>query len=224
MRQSPSVPPACKRLLVVLALCGLAVTAAANDLRFSVSLEPAERTACGLNRLTSDQVAVLDALVRRDMGARLGPASADSGKGTKANATFSVRLTAGERETAGLPILSPAELAQLDAAVDRHQNARLARTLLAPPAFLSPRSAIIPTERKKEREIHGSFSLSYGVGSGGYSEKSGSMQLTLEDPAKGFSISVGYTETHTKGGAPYYLSRDPLYDRMYNPLSDPLRP
>jgi hypothetical protein len=50
------------------------------------------------------------------------------------------------------------------------------------------------------------------------------MVLTLEDPAKGYSISVGYTETHTKGGVPYYLYRDPLYDRVYNPLSDPLRP
>jgi hypothetical protein len=207
-----------------LVLGGFAVSAAASDLRFSVALEPAERSACGLTRLSSDQVAVLDALVRRDMGMRASAAPADPAKGHQPGATFSQRLTAGERETAGLPALSAAELTQLDAAVDRHQNARLARTLLAPPTFLSPRSSIVPTERKKEREIHGSFSLSYGVGSGGYSEKSGSMQLTLEDPAKGFSISVGYTETHTKGGTPYYLSRDPLYDRMYNPLSDPFRP
>jgi hypothetical protein len=83
---------------------------------------------------------------------------------------------------------------------------------------------IIPTERKKEREIHGSFSLSYGVGSGGYSEKSGSMVLTMEDPAKGYSVSVGYTETHTKGGVPYYLYRDPLYDRSRPLLDDPFRP
>lgn len=209
---------------LLLAWAGLAASAAASDLRFSVSLEPAERTACGLARLTSDQVAVLDAFVRRDTGVRGRPGPVDPVKDPKPDATFSQRLTAGERETAGLPTLTPAELAQLDATIDRHQNARLARTLLAPPSFLSPRSQIIPTERKKEREIHGSFSLSYGMGSGGYSEKSGSMMLTLEDPAKGYSISVGYTETHTKGGVPYYLYRDPLYDRMYNPLSDPFRP
>lgn len=211
-------------LAVFLTWAGLAATAAANDLRFSVSLEPVERTACGLTRLSSDQVAVLDAFVRRDTGTRGSSAPADPTKGPPSSAAFSQRLTVGERETAGLPTLTPAELAQLDATVERHQNARLARTLLAPPSFLSPRRQIVPTERKTEREIHGSFSLSYGMGSGGYSEKSGSMVLTLEDPAKGYSISVGYTETHTKGGTPYYLNRDPLYDRMYNPLSDPLRP
>lgn len=209
---------------LLLAWAGITAIAAANDLRFSVSLEPAERIACGLPRLSSDQVAVLDAFVRRDTGTRGSSAPADPSKAPPSSAAFSQRLTAGERETAGLPTLTPTELAQLDASVERHQNARLARTLLAPPAFLSPSRQIVPAERKKEREIHGSFSLSYGMGSGGYSEKSGSMVLTLEDPAKGYSINVGYTETHIKGGTPYYLNRDPLYDRMYNPLSDPLRP
>jgi len=120
--------------------------------------------------------------------------------------------------------LTAAELARLDAAIDRHQNARLARALLAPPVFLARRNPIVPTERKKDRGIHGSFSLSYGVGSGGYSEKSGSMVLTLEDPAKGFSLSVGYSETHTKGGVPYYLYRDPLVDRPRLLPGDPLWP
>ena len=213
------------RLATLMACTGLMVaTAAANDLRFSVSIEAAERTACGLPRLTSDQVAVLDAFVRRDTAARGGTATPEPAKGDTANKTFSQRLTAGERQTAGLAALTPAELAQLDATVERFQGARLARTLLAPPSFLTRRNQIVPTERKKEREIHGSFSLSYGVGSGGYSEKSGSMVLTMEDPAKGYSISVGYTETHTKGGVPYYLYRDPLYDRMRPGLDDPLRP
>ena len=61
-------------------------------------------------------------------------------------------------------------------------------------------------------------------GSGGYSEKSGSMVLNLEDPVKGYSISIGYSETHTKGGVPYYLYRDPFYDRLRSPLDDPFRP
>lgn len=196
----------------------------AQDLRFSVALDQADRTACGLPRLTSDQVAVLDAFVRRDTAARGSASSSPAAKEENPNRPFTQRLTAGERETAGLSALTPAELTQLDATVERVQAARLARTLLAPPQFLARRSQIVPTERKKEREIHGSFTLSYGVGSGGYSEKSGSMVLTMEDPAKGFAISVGYSETHTKGGVPYYLYRDPLYDRMRNPLDDPFRP
>jgi hypothetical protein len=74
----------------------------------------------------------------------------------------------------------------------------------------SPASRVTPTEAKKEREIHGSFSLSYGFGSGGYSEKTGSMVLTMDDPARRYSISVGYSESHIKGGHVY---RDPFYDR-----------
>jgi hypothetical protein len=210
------------RFAALLLLAGLFARGAADDLRFSVSLEQPERAACGLTRLTSDQVAVLDALVRRDMTTLARATAAEVSKDQKP--AFSQRLTAGERQTAGLGALTPAELTQLDATVERHQGARLARTLLAPPEFITRRERITPTERKKEREIHGSFSLSYGVGSGGYSEKSGSMVLYLEDPAKGYSISVGYTETHTKGGVPYYLYRDPLYDRPRNPLEDPLRP
>ena len=83
----------------------------------------------------------------------------------------------------------------------------------------APRWNGTPTEAKKEREIHGSFSLSYGFGSGGYSEKTGSMVLTLDDPARRYSISIGYSESHIKGGSvyrdPFYLRDpfDPLYDR-----------
>ena len=95
-----------------------------------------------------------------------------------------------------------------------------------------------PTEAKKEREIHGSFSLSYGFGSGGYSEKTGSMVLTMDDPERRFSITIGYTESHVKGGSvyhdPYYdrygrydrYERDPFYDPLRNPIDTvvPTRP
>ena len=61
------------------------------------------------------------------------------------------------------------------------------------------------------------------MGSGGYSEKSGSMVLTMEDPEKRYSITVAYSETHIKGGKGYY--RDPFYDlpRATRP-EDPSRP
>lgn len=181
------------------------------DVRFSQTLNPDDRTASGIARLSSDEVAVIDALVRRDTGTRAS-STAD------APATFSQRLTADERRTGGLGKLSPGELPKLDACVERFQAAKLARTLLAPPVYLSRASRATPTETKKEREIHGSFSLSYGWGSGGYSEKTGSMMLTMEDPARRFSVTVGYTESHIKGGSLY---RDPLYDR--DPFYDPLR-
>jgi hypothetical protein len=196
--------------------------AAPNDVRFSLTLNAEEKSASGLTRLSSDEVAVIDALVRRDTTGRAGSTMA-----ANTPETFSQRLTENERRTAGLPKLSAGELPKLDAFVDRFQGAKLARTLLAPPAYLARSSRVTPTEAKKEREIHGSFSLSYGFGSGGYSEKTGSMVLTMEDPARRYSISVGYTESHVKGGYiyrdPYY--RDPYYrDPFYrDPFYDPVR-
>ena len=205
------------RALAVM-LAGLAwVQAAPMDTRFSHTLNADERSAAGLTRLSSDEVAVIDALVRRDVTAR-------SATSAESAATFSGRLTADERRTAGLGKLGPDELPKLNAFVERFQAAKLARSLLAPPTYLSRASRVTPTEAKKEREIHGSFSLSYGFGSGGYSEKTGSMVLTMEDPARRYSISVGYTESHVKGGPMIY--RDPLYrDPFYrDPFYDPLRP
>ncbi len=192
----------------------------ADELRFSATLGTADRTASGLTKLTSDQVAVIDALVRRDTAVR-GGNRAPSGE--KANALFSQRITTEERKTAGLDTLTPAELAQLDAFVERQQSASLARTLLAPTSYITRTTRVSPTEKKKEREIHGSFSISYGMGSGGYSEKTGSMVLTMEDPAKGYAISIGYSESHVKGG--YGVYRDPFYDSNRGPMpDDPLRP
>ena len=203
--------PALVRSLVAWLLVLSAAVAQTGDVRFSQTLSAEDRTAAGLPRLSSDEVAVIDALVRRDTGTRAGTAAND-----QASATFSQRLSADERRAAGLAKLSAVELPKLDAFVARHQSARLARSLLAPPSYVTRPSRVTPTETKKGREIHGSYSLSFGFGSGGYSEKSGSMMLTLEDPERGYSISVGYSETHTKGG---YIYRDPLYD----PLRDPLR-
>ena len=209
-------------MAAMLVLAGTRMTA--QDLRFSSTLNASERSAAGFAKLTSDQVAVIDALVRRDLtrGSVIAtPTVANPPEAPKA--TFSQRLTPNERATAGLPTLTALEIAQLDAFVERHQAAKLARTLLAPPTYLAPRSAVTPTEKKAEREIHGSYSLSFGFGSGGYSEKTGAMTLTMEDPAKGYSISIGYSESHIKGGS--YIYRDPYYDRTrLLPPDEPFRP
>lgn len=187
-----------------------------TDVRFSQTLNAEDRTSGGIPRLSSDEIAVIDALVRRDTLGRARPATVE-----EAPTSFSQRLTADERRPAGLAKLSETELSKLDALVDRFQSAKLARTLLAPPTYLSRAARVVPSEAKKEREIHGSFSLSYGWGSGGYSEKTGSMVLTMDDPARRFSITIGYTESHLKGGSIY---RDPYYDPYgRDPFSDPLR-
>ena len=54
-------------------LClAVAVRGSGSELRFSQSLKPEDRTAAGLAKLSSDEVAVIDALVRRDTSARAG--------------------------------------------------------------------------------------------------------------------------------------------------------
>ena len=208
--------PALLRGLVAWLWALTVVGAQASDVRFSQALKAEERTAAGLARLSSDEVAVIDALVRRDTATRAGTAS-----GEAAAATFSQRLSTSERSAAGLAKLNATELPKLDGLVAQHQSARLARSLLAPPSYVARPSRVTPIEKKKERALHGSYSLSFGMGSGGYSEKSGSMLLTYEDPERGFSISVGYSETHTKGG---YIYRDPYYDPVRGGLLDTVSP
>jgi hypothetical protein len=198
-----------------LALAGTA-GAASGDGRFSQGLTVAERAEIGINRLSTDQVAVIDALVRRDTAARSATTAAPD-----AAARFSQRLTDDERRNAGLTMLSAAELGRLDALIERREAGGLARALLAPPVFLSRVSRLTPAETRKEkgREIHGSFSLSYGMGSGGYSERSGGMVLTMDDPERRYSITVSYSETHIKSPNGYYdygyrggdLYRDDLF-------------
>lgn len=201
--------------LLVLAI-GVPGTAAAADAdgRFSRGLSGPERLETGLQRLTDDQVAVLDALVRRDAAARTAT-SAPSDPPAK----FSLRLTPDERRNAGLPSLNSTELARLDALVERHQAGGMARALLGPPVFSSPASRLTPAETRKGqgREIHGTFSLGIGFGKGGYSERSGGMTLTMDDPDRRYSVTVSYSETRIK-------SPNGIYDYRADPiLSDPLR-
>lgn len=179
-------------------------------LRISQSVTPTERAAIGLDRFSSDQIAVLDALYRRDLIAQSAPRRADA---PATPARFSERLTLDEQRTAGLLLLNNDELAQLDAAAARAGTATLARTLLAQPTFVpvSMRARVAEVAvRNKLPEIHGSFTLGMGFGSGGYSERFGGITLNYEDPAHNLAISFSYSESHVKGGSGNYVLRDPL--------------
>lgn len=184
-------------LFLALALgLAAATTAAAADTRFSQTLAIAERAEIGFNRLSSDQVASLDALVRRDFANQTSTRRTDP----PPPARFSQRLTAQERTVAGLTLFNEKELARLDELVAQSTASALARALLAPPTFYPTGMRLRPLEDVKTTpEIHGSFSLSYGWGKGGYSEKTGAMELNYADPAHNFAVSVGYSESHIKG-------------------------
>jgi hypothetical protein len=203
--------------LLAAAPVGAASAEGVANSRFSQSLSTADRTAAGLDRLTSDQVAVLDALIRRDLTTQATPRRADA---PPLPARFSQRLTDDERRNAGLGPLTETELAQLEIFVERRISATLAHTVLAPPSFvpLSVRARVAEA-KPKTPEIHGSFTLGMGFGKG-YSEKFGGMTLTYEDPVRNFAVSFSYAESHIKGAAPYYV-RDPLYDADRFPRYSP---
>jgi hypothetical protein len=201
------------RWIAVLGLLGGCAFASAADPRFSATLGSEDKATAGVSRLSSDQVAVLDALVRRDTAKR-AEAPAPKTAAEAPPAEFSRRLTADERRNAGFEALSPEQGDKLDALIERFQTARLARTFLAPPAYLAPPRRVVTTERKEERRVHGSFTLSYGFGKGGYEEKTGSMVVHFEDPDRGLTLSVGYAESHIKNG---YIYRDPLHELRREP-------
>ena len=183
---------------------GTVATARAADARFSQALTAAESAETGLNRLSSDQIAVIDALVRRDLAGQNVVSPKDPPRAER----FSQRLTPDERRIAGFALLTEAELLRLDALVSRQEIASQVRALLGPPVFATASPRLRPTETKTNPEVHGSFSLGMGWGKG-YSERTGSMMLNYDDPAHGFSVSVGYSETHLKGGT--YIYRDPSF-------------
>lgn len=190
----------------LLAFVSTSSASESEDVRLSRTLIPSEYADAGLKELSSDQVAIIDALVRRDTAA----VRRTSGDTTRP-ARFSERLSVDERNNAGLSLLSESELEALDRYV-----ARLTAPIDSPSGSFAAgrpfRSPFIADKTlRRAPEIHGMISLMYGVGKGGYSERGGAMVLTYDDPS-GISLAVGYSEIRTKGG---YFLRDYHYRDRY---------
>jgi hypothetical protein len=185
-----------RMLLLAAALLAVALTAmvrAADLARFSQVLTAEQRAATGLDQFTSDQLAVLDALVRHDDAYAMPSTVAHPRP-----ARFSQRLNADERRNAGLVRLSPDQLARLDALVEQRVPLRV--PVVVPAA--SATAPVVEVERVRP-QIHGSVTLGMGWGSGGYSEMGGSMVVDYYDPAHNLDVMMGYSEVHTKGGYLY---------------------
>lgn len=178
--------------LVALAFC--ASTSRADDRRFSSTLNATESAQTGLGRLTSDETAVLDALVRND-------ATIFAADPTPANprpALFSQRLSAEECRNAGLIRLSETELAKLN--VDVEQYVHPTPLPPDPGTALNASTSLTSVMLRRDPEIHGTISFMIGAGSHGYSEYGGGINLTYYDPAHHFALDVGYSEIHSSGG------------------------
>jgi len=106
------------KLLSVLVFAFAALSAGAEPAsdasRFSKTMAPDEFTAIGLNRLSSDQLGILDALVRHD-AAYVAPVRPTAPRAPR----FSQRLSADERRNAGLALLDENQLVRLDNDVAR---------------------------------------------------------------------------------------------------------
>jgi hypothetical protein len=198
-------------LALALFVSSLALARAADsDLRFSKTLRPAELSATGLDRLSSDQLAILDALIRRDIAQ-----SRYTSKEPRAE-RFSARLTDAERDQSGLAQLAETELAALDAHI---------APLATPPASggrFTPntRYASIPSVKiDRGPRIHGQLTLMVAAGSDDYTAYGGGIAVTVDDPASRMSLTLAYSEIHSKGGGPWRYCGDYYYGRRHGPFA-----
>jgi len=182
-------------MLAVIGLLNAAATASwAQEARFTQQVTPAEQTEAGLTRLSSDQLAALDALIRIDEKVYAAPDAA-----RLPASRFSQRISFAERKSAGLDLLTDAELARIDLLVGQYESRNL------PAQGSSSASRAVPPEfGGPAPEIHGMISFTYGAGRGGYREMGGGAILSFDDPSHGFSVLVGYEEMQGRG---------PLLDR-----------
>jgi hypothetical protein len=203
--------------VLILALAGMFATAPAGaaddsaDPRFSSTLSPDQLKETGLDQLSTDNVAVIDALVRLDVAAlRLRNNNIRSTR-------FSERRTDHERDIAGFGHLTPDQLAKLDQFV----SLRIPAPVIPASADLSHASVSLDAVRipykRPAPEIHGSVTLTYGGGKGG-SFRGAESVLTYVDPSRHFAVTVGYSQYSGSGLGSYPYSNDGGYTPYYRPL------
>lgn len=210
-------------------ICGLAcllgglpsVAGAADEAepRFSSTLSPSQRAETGLDQLSTDNIAVIDALVRLD--------AANATRLVRNNirtTRFSERRTVHERDIAGLDHLTPEQVKKLDQFVALRIPAPPSDADLAYSSVRLDTTTPVAVVKKPGPEIHGSFSLTYGWSKYG-STRGGDANVTYVDPRKRYSVTVGYSEYHGNGLAPYPYTTSP-YLSPYSALNryDPYPP
>ena len=176
-----------KMLATTWLIGAVAVAGRAQDVKFSHTLSTGEWTDAGMAKLSTDQLAVLDALVRRDQRINAVPDPAHPSP-----VRFTQRLLSDERLRAGLGSLSDAELTRLDTLVANFESGPSSVPNATGPEWT-------PILHRPGPEIHGMLSFTYGAGSGGYEEMGGAMVVSVDDPAHNLSVLFGYATMRTKG-------------------------
>jgi hypothetical protein len=216
------------RFIVLFALSAIAVTAAtAESKRFSQTLTTEQRVATGVERLNSDQVAALDALVRLNINqsaadAQKAERAAKTSGATDAAATvpaalpvaFSQSLSTDQRRAAGLDGLTAGEQTQIDTLVAAQTPGALHYEPAAPKAVEAVQ--FFPNRF----EVHGEVGLSLGFGSGGYSSREAWLTSTLLDTVTGTELSVTVATGNEKWKHGYPCRYD--WDDVSLGLSAPL--
>ena len=157
-----------------------AVLLPAAESGFLSALTSTQRSAAGLDRLSTSEQAVLNTLVAREVSfARQGNVRGFAG-------TFVSRRHGTEAHDAGLDQLSADEQAKLDDYV----SAALAAGPVKPePKELKPGDVT----GEHRLQVHGEVSLTYGWG-GGRSFRAGSLYTDIYDPETGVRVGIGLGE------------------------------
>ncbi len=192
----PPMLPTGRLFLVLLCGCVALVARAASDVRFSATLNPDLRDRTGLSQLTSDNVAVIDGLVRQDEAASKFKDNAVD------HTRFSQRRTTRERDISGLNRLTPDEISLLDDLIG-YRITGIAPASSAATATITSTAgtAVKPNLSTAKLDIHGEIGFTYGWGKGG-SFSGGDIILTYDDPAGRYGVLVGYSEYEGKGLSP----------------------
>ncbi len=178
----------------------------AEPARFSQSLSTEQRTSAGIDRLNSDQVAALDALVRLNLNNAAAEARKAEQQAAKTNnqapapaaqpVAFTQSLSADQRRAAGLDTLTAEQTATVDTLV-------AAQIAPAPRYQPSVPGTVEAVEFFPNRfEVHGEFGLSIGGGSG-YSSRAGWVTTSLLDTKTGTEIGVSVATGREKWRGPY---------------------
>jgi hypothetical protein len=186
---------------VAVVVLGCAALVAKAQSRFSETLNPPDWAAAGLAHLSVDQMAVLDALVQRDI------AAARQGDVVAFARSFTERRTVDEAKAAGLDRLNDAERARLNATI---ADVIAHRPAVAFVPYIAPKGTAREVKTApRPWEVHGEVSMFVGGGSGGRSWYGGSFDTWATDPSHHVTVGVGYSEVHGKGLRG--CDRDPIW-------------